>query len=91
MHLRNLAPGFPGPKRAVPVGVLHILRNLVSGDGMTKCIGECKFYMLCRAFQTLEDHTAPDGKIREILGCDKKKFTFGAVVEPYAWWKRNDG
>jgi len=36
MHLRNLAAGFPGAKRPVPVGVLYILRVVVSGDGMMK-------------------------------------------------------
>lgn len=55
---------------------------------MTKCIGECKFYMLCRAFQTIEDHTTPEGEIREIVGCDKNEFYYGDIVEPYAWWKR---
>lgn len=41
---------------------------------------DCKYPDLCSAFSTIEDHLAPDGQHREIIGCDVNVYFFGDIL-----------
>jgi len=41
---------------------------------------DCEIPQLCGAFSTLEDHKAPDGEYRVIIGCDKNQYYYGEIL-----------
>ena len=46
---------------------------------MGKCC-DCDMPELCLAFRTAEEYIAPDGELRQIVGCNTEAYEYGDIL-----------